>query len=178
MKIALICVALLALAVGLIFVLAAAKPDRISVQRAVVIAAPPASVYALIADLHNWSRWAPQDREDATMTRQFSGAREGAGAVSEWTSRGSAGAGRMEIVKAVPNGEVVLQVEFRKPFVAHNVNEFRLTPEDGGTRVTWSMQGTNVFMMKIMSVFVSPDHIMGRHFESGLANLKAVAENR
>jgi hypothetical protein len=28
----------------------------------------------------------------------------------------------------------------------------------------------------VMSVFVSPDRLMGRHFETGLASLKAAAE--
>jgi uncharacterized protein YndB with AHSA1/START domain len=178
MKIVLICVALFALAAGLILALAAMKPDRISVQRSVVIAAPPAAVFALIDDLHNWPRWAPQDREDATMTRALSGAPAGVGAVSDWTSRGNAGAGRMEIVKSVPDSEVVVQVAFRKPFVAHNRNDFQLAPEGGGRRLTWSIQGTNAYMMKVMSVFVSPDRLIGPHFEQGLANLKAVAETR
>jgi hypothetical protein len=31
-------------------------------------------------------------------------------------------------------------------------------------------------MLKLMSVFVSPDRMMGKHFEDGLKNLKAVAE--
>jgi hypothetical protein len=30
--------------------------------------------------------------------------------------------------------------------------------------------------MKIMSIFVNMDRVVGRHFESGLDNLKTVAE--
>jgi hypothetical protein len=31
-------------------------------------------------------------------------------------------------------------------------------------------------MMRVMSVFVNMDHFMGKHFEEGLANLRAAAE--
>jgi hypothetical protein len=31
-------------------------------------------------------------------------------------------------------------------------------------------------MMKLMSVFMNMDRMMGKHFEAGLENLKAVAE--
>ncbi len=42
--------------------------------------------------------------------------------------------------------------------------------------MTWKMHGPNLYVMKVMSVFVSMDRVMGEHFEKGLANLKAVAE--
>jgi len=38
------------------------------------------------------------------------------------------------------------------------------------------MQGTNVYAMKVMSIFLNMDRFMGKHFEAGLANLKAAAE--
>ena len=63
-----------------------------------------------------------------------------------------------------------------KPLKAHNVNTFALAPEGDGTRVTWTMRGTNAFMMKVMSVAVNMDAMMGRHFETGLGNLKTAAE--
>lgn len=176
MKFALIAIALIAIAVIVILALAATKPGTLTVQRTIVIAAPPASVFALIADFHNWPRWAPQDREDITMKRTFAGPSSGIGAVSLWTSRGSSGAGRMTVAKVALNSDVEILVDFQKPFVAHNINHFHLEPTRDGTRLIWSMRGTNVYMMKVMSVFTNPDRIIGPHFESGLSALKAVAE--
>ena len=69
-----------------------------------------------------------------------------------------------------------MAVDFVKPFAAHNVNEFRLEAANGATTVTWSMEGTNVFAARVMSVFVDMDRMMGKHFETGLSNLKALAE--
>ena len=76
------------------------------------------------------------------------------------------------------NSRVEVHVDFRTPFVAHNVNEFSLEAAGNDTRLTWSMHGTNIFLLRLMSVFVSPDRILGPHFEKGLAALKSVAETR
>jgi uncharacterized protein YndB with AHSA1/START domain len=165
-----------AVAIVAVLVIASRRPDTLEVQRSTTIAAPPEKVYALIADFHNWPQWAPQDREDDTMVRTYQGAQQGVGAVSAWTARKTAGAGRAEITAATAPASVVVTVDFTKPFVAHNVNEFALRIAGAGTNVTWTMHGTNVFIAKVMSVFVNMDAMMGKHFEAGLGNLKAVAE--
>jgi hypothetical protein len=51
-----------------------------------------------------------------------------------------------------------------------------LEPAGGSTRLTWVMDGTNVYMMKVMSVFVKIDRFMGKHFETGLNSIRAIAE--
>jgi hypothetical protein len=65
---------------------------------------------------------------------------------------------------------------FMRPFEAHNVAEFTLEPKGEATTVTWAMQGPNLFVGKVMSVFVDMDRMVGKDFETGLANLKAAAE--
>jgi hypothetical protein len=82
----------------------------------------------------------------------------------------------MTITKSLPNKMVSISVDFAKPFEAHNVNEFTLEPAGASTKVTWTMNGTNLYVMKIMSVFRNMNSVVGRHFESGLHNLKTVAE--
>ena len=82
----------------------------------------------------------------------------------------------MTIVRSQPYEEIEVNVDFQRPFIAHNVNTFKLTAVDSGTQISWTMEGTNIFMMKLLNVFVSPDRMIGPHFESGLQNLKAAAE--
>src|SRR3984957_18205544 len=84
-----------------ILVLAATKPKIIHSQRSVSIDAPPEKVFSLIDNLGAWRRWAPQDREDPSMKRTFSGPANGKGAISEWTGSGSSGQGRMLITGSV-----------------------------------------------------------------------------
>jgi uncharacterized protein YndB with AHSA1/START domain len=165
----------LALVAG-VLVFAATRQSTLHVQRSILVNAPPETIFALVDDFHNWPMWAPQDREDVTMTRTYSGAVSGDGAVSEWQSKGSAGQGKMSIIESTKPTRIVVHVDFVKPFTAHNINEFTLAPSGAATKVTWSMQGTNLFMMKLMGVFVNMDKVAGRHFESGLMSLKVIAE--
>jgi hypothetical protein len=87
----------LAALLSTILVVAATKPKTFRIQRSTSIDAPPESVFVLIDDLHNWARWAPQDKEDASMKRTYNESEHGAGA--QWlpesrhkTARAAAGA--------------------------------------------------------------------------------------
>jgi uncharacterized protein YndB with AHSA1/START domain len=162
--------------IAAILVFAATKPDTFRIQRSMVIQAPPEKIFPLINDLHNWPQWAPQDREDATMKRTFGGPESGVGATSTWSGSGNTGRGQMTITSSAPPGSVVVTVDFEKPFQAHNINEFMLEPDGASTRVTWKMHGPNLYVMKLMSVFTNMDRVMGKHFETGLENLKQVAQ--
>jgi uncharacterized protein YndB with AHSA1/START domain len=159
-----------------ILVFAATKPNVLHIQRSLNINASPEKVFALVNDFHNWSGWAPQDKEDSTMTRAYSGAANGKGAVSDWNSSGSAGKGRMTIAESAPSKMISIQVDFVKPFEVHNLNHFTFEPAGSSTKVTWTMDGTNLYIMKIMSVFRNMDGVIGPHFEKGLVNLKTVSE--
>ncbi|HEX7150185.1 MAG TPA: SRPBCC family protein [Thermoanaerobaculia bacterium] len=169
---------LLTIAIALVLLVllrAATKPDTFRVQRATTIAAPPEEILPLINDFHYWGVWSPYERLDPVMRRSFSEPARGRGAVYAWESEGRAGVGRMEIKDASP-AKVTIQLDFVKPFAIHNVAEFTLQPANGATAVTWSMQGRSPFIVKLMSVVFPMDRIVGRDFETGLAQLKAVVE--
>jgi len=162
--------------VAAVLLIAATKPNTFRIQRSLVIQASPEKIFPLINDLHNWPQWAPQDREDSTMKRTFSGPDSGVGAMSDWSGTGQTGAGRMTITESIPSKSVTVDVDWRRPFAARNINQFTLDSKGTSTMVTWSMHGPNLFMMKLMSLFTNMDRMMGQHFESGLQNLKQVAE--
>jgi uncharacterized protein YndB with AHSA1/START domain len=163
--------------IAAILIFAANRPDTFHIQRSRTITAPPEKVFALINDLHNWPRWAPLDREDSSLKRSFSGAPAGVGAVSEWEGRGNSGKGAMTITESDAPRKIVIQVDWVRPFQARNMNEFALEPDGTGTKVTWSMTGPNLFIMKLMSTFTNMDRMMGKHFDDGLENLKTVGEH-
>lgn len=167
------------LAVALIAVLgfASTRPNTLSVQRVADIKASPERIFALINDFHNWPAWAPQDKTDSTMKRTFGATASGKGASSEWVSKGKAGSGRMEITESTAPFKITVRVDFVRPFEAHNINEFTLEPVSDMTRVTWAMRGTNHFIAKVMSIFFNMEQMLGKHFEAGLASLKALSES-
>jgi uncharacterized protein YndB with AHSA1/START domain len=110
------------------------------------------------------------------MIKSFGGPASGPGASYHWSGNDKVGEGSMTITGAVPGRKLSIQLEFIKPFKASNLTEFTLTPEAGGTRVTWSMQGRNNFMAKAMSLMMNMDKMIGPDFEHGLAALKGVSE--
>jgi hypothetical protein len=158
-----------------VLVYAATRPDTFRVQRAATLNAPPGKIAPLISDFHNWGAWSPWEKLDPAMQRTYSGAPAGKGAVYEWSGNGKAGAGRMEILDASP-ARVSIKLDFLKPFEAHNLTDFTLEPQAGGTRVNWDLHGPMPYLSKLMCVFVSMDKMVGKDFEQGLANLKAAAE--
>jgi len=153
---------------------AALQPDRFRVERSTVIAAPPAAVYAQIDDFNAWARWSPWEKRDPAMQRTLGGAARGVGATYAWKGNDQVGAGRMTITEAAPAQRLVIRLEFLEPFAATNTAEFALQPQADGTKVTWAMHGPSPFLSKLMQVFVSMDAMVGKDFETGLANLKSV----
>jgi hypothetical protein len=171
-------VVLLVVVAGIVGILAfaATKPDIFRVQRSASIRAPADRIFGLITDLRGWRAWSPYEKRDPEMARTYSGADKGKGAAYAWDGNRNVGAGRMEIVDVAPPSKVVIKLEFLRPFKANNTAEFVMEPKDDATMVTWAMYGPNQFIGKAMCIFIDMDKMIGKDFEDGLANLKAVAE--
>lgn len=155
---------------------AATKPDTFRVQRSATINAQATTIFPLINDLHNWTLWSPYEKKDPKMKRMHGGAPSGKGATYAWEGNDDVGKGRMEIVDTSPPYRVTIKLDFEKPFEAHNTVVFRLESKGAGTNVTWDMYGPAPFFSKLMQVFMDMDAMVGKDFEAGLANLKAIAE--
>ncbi|GJI99754.1 potassium-transporting ATPase subunit F [Duganella rhizosphaerae] len=155
--------------------LAAMQPDSFRVQRTIAIKAPPEKILPLISDFHNWTSWSPWEKLDPAMKRTFSGAPKDQGAIYAWEGDDKVGSGRMEITGQAP-AKVDIKLDFLKPFESHCQTEFTLEPKGELTTVSWTMSGPSNFMTKLMGLAVSMDSMIGKDFEAGLANMKAVAE--
>jgi uncharacterized protein YndB with AHSA1/START domain len=176
MKTLAIIVLILVVAVGAVLAYAATRPDTFSIQRAMSMKAPPDKVFALINDFRQWRGWSPWEKMDPDLKRDYSGAPNGKGAIYAWQGNSKVGQGRMEIVESSPPSKVAIQLDFIKPFEARNIVEFTLTANGGMTDVSWVMRGRNLFIGKVMSLFVNMDKMVGKDFEAGLAGMKALAE--
>jgi hypothetical protein len=154
---------------------AASRPDVFRVQRAATIKAPPAKIAATLADLKGWQAWSPWEKLDPALKRSYSGAEKGKGAVYAWEGNSQVGVGRMEITDVAPS-RVAIDLDFVKPFEAHNKVVFTLTPKGDATEVSWAMQGPVPYAAKVVHMFLDMDGMVGKQFETGLANLKAVSE--
>src|SRR6185436_10207445 len=127
-------------------------------------------------DFNRWGAWSPYEKKDPAMKRTFSGAPAGQGAVYEWEGDQNVGKGRMEIVESVQPSKIAIKLDFFKPFEAHNIAEFTLEAQGGSTNVTWAMHGPSPYLAKVMHVFFDMERMVGKDFETGLANLKTISE--
>jgi uncharacterized protein YndB with AHSA1/START domain len=159
-----------------VLVFAATRPDDFSVQRSVSIKAPAEKIYPMLVDFRQWPAWSPWEKLDPEMKRTLSGPATGPGAAYAWQGSSKVGAGRMEIKEVAAPSKVSIQLDFIKPFEGHNVTDFTLVPRGDSTEVTWLMRGPAPFVSKLMGVFVDMDKMIGKDFETGLANLKAATE--
>lgn len=166
----------LVLLIAALLIYAATKPDSFRIERSTTIKAPPEKIFALIDDFHQWEAWSPWEKIDPALKRTYSGAANGVGAVYEWSGNKDIGQGRMEIVESVPSAKVMLKLDFVTPFEAHNKVDFTLAQQGDVTKVTQAMYGPSPYISKLMTIFFSMEKMVGKKYEEGLANLKAIAE--
>jgi hypothetical protein len=172
----LIILAILAVAVVAVLGYAATRPGTFRVQRSASIRAPASRIFPFINDFHAWAQWSPYEHRDPNMKRTFGPVTSGKGATYAWDGNKNVGAGHMEILDAPAPSRVTIKLDFIRPFEGHNTAEFALEPQGDTTRVTWAMYGPNLYLGKVMGIFINMDKMIGKDFETGLANLKALAE--
>ncbi len=147
------------------------------VTRSVEIAAPPDKLYALVADPRRWKDWSVWNRRDPAMEMSYFGAPSGSTAGWEWKSK-TEGDGRMTFTTAEPGSRLGYELFF-PDFGTTSTGEFRFEPATtaaGTTRVSWVMNGDMGGNPLFRWFALFADGMVGKDFDAGLANLKALAE--
>lgn len=152
------------------------RESQFNYERSEVIAAPAERIFPYISDLKMGEQWSPYEKMDPDMKKNFIGPDGQVGSVMEFEGNSDVGAGKLEILKLVPNEFVELKLTMTEPVHMENLIAYKLTPEQEGTRFSWSMYGDSGFFGKVMSVFVDCEKMVGEQFTAGIANLKAVVE--
>ncbi|MEJ6000670.1 SRPBCC family protein [Paucibacter soli] len=168
---------LVILLVGLIALLYAgglALSSKFTVSRSLQIQAPPDKVYALVVNPRHWAQWSVWHARDPQMQIDYSGPESGAGAVWAWKSK-TEGDGRMSFTAAEPGLRVAYDLYF-PDFGTTSGGELRFQAVNGGTQVSWVMNGDmgKNPLFHWMALFA--DGMVGKDFEAGLSKLKTVAE--
>jgi uncharacterized protein YndB with AHSA1/START domain len=147
---------------------------RFTVTRTVVVQAPPDKVYPLVASPRQWKQWAVWNQRDPAMQIEYAGPESGAGAKWTWHSK-SEGDGTMTFTAAEPPKRVAYELYF-PDFGTTSAGDLAFAPEGGGTKVTWTMNGDMGQNPVFRWMALAMDGMVGKDFETGLANLKTVAE--
>ena len=146
------------------------------VQRSISIQAPPEKIFAVLNDFHQSVSWSPYEKKDPAMKRAFSGPESGKGAVYSFEGNKEVGKGQLTITETIPSSKIVMALDFEEPFEGHNIVEYTLDAKGGATDVTWAMHGQQPYVGKVIGLFIDCDKMIGKDFEVGLANLKALSE--
>src|SRR5579862_1092083 len=157
---------ILAIAIAIVLILASTKPATFAIQRSAVMQAPAETVFPLIDNFHQWTKWSPWENRDPALKRTYSGTESGKGAVYAWDGNKNVGSGRMEILDASSPSKITIKLDFFKPFEGHNTAEFTLSPQGVATNVNWVMHGPAPFMHRVMQVFINFDKMIGKDFEA------------
>ena len=154
-------------------------PSDYDVSTSIVIEASPAEVHVWVGDLTKWPEWAPWHAADPTIVTTFGDKITGVGASQTWTSAED-GDGELELTRCDPATGIAYDMAFimdgeRMP--ASSSMDYEVV--DGGTQVTWSMQGDweGIMPPVLDGLFklLTPTMI-GGEFDAGLATLKERVE--
>ena len=142
---------------------------KFNVQKSIFIEAPVKQVYASVRDFRQWREWSPWliAEPDSSMDYPADG--------KSYTWDGKiTGSGEMKITGENPSQSIDYQLTFLKPWKSVNTARFIFAERNGGTEVTWTMDGSLPFFMfwakTMMSAYVGAD------FQRGLMLLKDVVE--
>ena len=146
-------------------------PDHRTVERSAVIEAPPEVLFPLLASSQGFQTFNPYKDTDPDLDITFSGPATGVGAAFAFS--GKEGRGTQTITALEDNRSVTMQIDLGA--MGQPVQTFTLEPQEGGTRVVWSVEsrfGMNP-IGRVFGLFL--DGMLGPVYERGLGNLAAVA---
>jgi hypothetical protein len=166
-------------AVGVAFILvrAATLPKDFRVSRSISIRAPREKVFVLINNMRSFNQWNPFAKMDPSTKTVYRGSASGPSAAFDWEGTGKAGKGSLEIVDVAAPATVTMKLDIIKPMEGHNNVVFALQTSGAATDVSWTMTGPYPYLNRLFGTIFNMDKIIGGTFESGLADLKRIAES-
>ena len=151
-------------------------PTSYTVERSIVIDAPPSRIHKYVGDLKNWDAWEPWKEEDPTLIVTHGEKTKGVGATQSWV--GESGDGALTITRDTPTEGVEYDLLFDGgTYVCQGAIMYDPL-EDGETKVTWTMSG-DMGTPVIGGYFaMMMDSMVGEMFDKGLSNLKNSVEGQ
>ena len=167
---------LLVLAVGFAADVAL-QPAEFHIERTALMKAAPADAFAQVNDFHKWDGWSPWIKIDPNAKSTFEGPESGEGAIFRWAGNAEVGEGSMTILESKPHELIRIKLHFVKPFEDTAQTDFTFRPEGDQTAVTWSMDGKNNFVSKMICLLLMDmEAMIGGKYEEGLAKMKSIVE--
>lgn len=153
----------------------ALQPSHFRVAREIAISAPVEKIFPYLNNQKKMNEWNPWTELDPAAKITFSGPDEGVGSRSDWDGGKQLGTGSATITESMPS-RIKVKLEYVKPFQMSQDAEYTLTPSGAQTVVSWSVEGENSFLGRVMCTIMNMKKSIGDTFDKGLAKLKTLAE--
>ncbi len=139
------------------------------VERSIHIDMPAERVFEAVADFSTWKTWSPWLCAEPEAKVTVSANSNSIGSKYAWEGT-VVGAGEIEHLELRPGKSIVDEIRFFKPFRSISRVSFLFEPKAGGTKLTWSMDGSLPFFLFWLSAQLQA--IIGMDFDRGLRMLK------
>ena len=160
------------------FVLSLMGPEEVNVERSVTINASEQVVASNIKTIEASKKWDPWLGKDSNAVITYEGEAGTVGSKCSWKSdHPEVGEGNQEIVEVTESG-IKTKLTFISPQPGEADASLMMAAGEEGVTVTWGFTSKTNFMMRVMTVFMDFDAMIGADFEKGLENLKTLCEDQ
>ncbi len=177
MKIVFRILMILAVLLVLFLIIGMMLPEKLQLERSIVIRAEPNKVYPYVSNFRLFNQWSPWVRIDPQTEFKFEGPGQGEGAIMHWRSdHAEVGQGSQKIVQANPGRDVRTVLAFAGMGKAYS--RFELQAQQDATKLIWGFDmhfGYNI-PGRIMGVLIGDE--IGDYYQRGLTNLKQLLEQK
>lgn len=164
--------------IGIIMITALFVKSDYAVEREISINKPKNEVFQYIKYLKNQDNFSVWAKMDPQMKKEYVGTDATVGFVSKWNStKDDVGVGEQEILKIKEGERIDFELRFLEPM--EGTNYAYMTTEqvsEAQTKVKWGFTGKVPYPMNSMLLLMDMEEMLGKDFETGLANLKGVLE--
>ncbi|MEO7990724.1 MAG: SRPBCC family protein [Chryseolinea sp.] len=164
---------LVIIAIGLVAVLM--QPGQAHIEKSIVINAPASSVFAEVSDFQKFNAWSPWAKMDPEAKQTIEGPAASVGHKMAWDGP-KTGTGTQWTEEIRENEYVKNGMKFGGSETTY-YNEFILTPEGDGTKVTWTYDGANAGLSG-KAMWLVMGSMLNNQYEQGLNDLKQIVESK
>ena len=150
-------------------------PSHTTVERSIVISAPPAQIFPHVNSMRAFHAWSPWTAIDPDTQYTFEGPESGVGSRMTWHSGNQqVGAGSQEITISLPDQQISTTLDFGGK--GQGVASFFLEPRAQGTLLRWQFQTEFGWDLFSRYVGLMLDSMIGASYDKGLRTLKTRVE--
>lgn len=151
-------------------------PATSHVERSVTINVPVDSVFAVVVEYNYYREWNPWSKMDPAAKGEISGPIGQVGQKWSWESE-IIGSDSLTTQEIVPGKYIESKLEFTSSRVMQSKDIWKFESVNDRSNVTWINQAELGYPVeRYFGLFM--DSMLGGDFESGLVNLKILAENK